>query len=71
LERFRTCFYRPLLSSSDNFERWTRKGRPDADARAGEIYQRTLDQYQPPPLDDAIREELEEFVIRRRAELGD
>jgi trimethylamine--corrinoid protein Co-methyltransferase len=71
MERFRTCFYRPLLSSSDNFERWKRNGLLDTNARAEKIYQRTLDEYQPPPLDDAIREELEEFVIRRRAELGD
>ncbi len=26
MERFRTCFYRPLLSSSDNYERWMRNG---------------------------------------------
>ena len=30
-----------------------------------------LDEYEAPPLDDAIREELEDYVIRRRAELGD
>ena len=30
LERFRTCFYRPLLSSTENFERWQRKGGADA-----------------------------------------
>ena len=34
MERFRTCFYRPLLSSSENFERWKRNGGQDAaDAR--------------------------------------
>ena len=27
LERFRDCFYRPLLSSNENFERWKRKAR--------------------------------------------
>jgi trimethylamine--corrinoid protein Co-methyltransferase len=27
--------------------------------------------YEPPPLDDGVRAELEEFVVRRRAELGD
>ena len=43
----------------------------DASARAAKIYQKTLDEYEPPPLDDAIRAELEEYVIRRRAELGD
>ncbi|MEJ7706580.1 MAG: trimethylamine methyltransferase family protein [Nocardioidaceae bacterium] len=26
MERFRTCFYRPFLSSSDNYERWMRGG---------------------------------------------
>jgi len=71
MERFRTCFYRPLLSSSDNFERWKRNGLLDTNARAGTIYRKALDEYEPPPLDDAIREELEEYVIRRRAELGD
>ena len=34
LERFRDCFYRPLLSSTENFERWERNGAQDAAARA-------------------------------------
>jgi trimethylamine--corrinoid protein Co-methyltransferase len=71
MERFRTCFYRPLLSSSANYERWLRNGGKDTAARAGEIVAKTLDEYEPPPLDDAIRAELEEYVVRRRAELGD
>ena len=71
LERFRTCFYRPLLSSSANYERWMRGGGLDAAARATEIYQKKLAEYEPPPLDDAIREELAEYVVRRRTELGD
>ena len=28
LERFRECFYRPLLSSTENFERWKKQRRP-------------------------------------------
>jgi trimethylamine--corrinoid protein Co-methyltransferase len=71
MERFRTCFYRPFLSSSDNYERWVRKGARDTAARAGEIYQSRLEEYEQPPLDDAVREELEDYVLRRRAELGD
>mgnify|MGYP001381099879 FL=1 len=71
MERFRDCFYRPFLNSSDNFERWNRLGARDTAARAGEIVDKTLEEYEAPPLDDAIREELEDFVIRRRAELGD
>ena len=71
MERFRTCFYRPMLSSSENYERWMRNGGIDTAARADEIYQQKLEGYEPPPLDDAVREELEEYVVRRRAELGD
>ncbi len=71
MERFRTCFYRPFLSSSENYERWMRNGAKDTAARAAETARTKLDAYEPPPLDDAIREELEAYVVRRRAELGD
>ncbi len=71
MERFRTCFYRPLLSSSENYERWMRNGGNDANDRAAVAYQKTLAEYEQPAIDDAIREELEDYVIRRRAELGD
>ncbi len=71
MERFRTCFYRPMLSSSENYERWMRGGGADAAARAAKIYKARLAEYEQPPLDDAVRQELEEFVVRRRKELGD
>jgi len=71
MERFRDCFYRPMLSSSENYERWMRNGAKDTATRAGEIYTRKLEEYEQPPLDEAVREELEAYVTRRRAELGD
>jgi trimethylamine--corrinoid protein Co-methyltransferase len=71
LERFRECFYRPLLSSTENFARWEQNGGRDAAARAGEIWRKTLDEYEQPPMDEAVRAELGEYVVRRRAELGD
>ncbi|HXA61519.1 MAG TPA: trimethylamine methyltransferase family protein [Streptosporangiaceae bacterium] len=71
MERFRTCFYRPFLSSSKNYERWMRDGAEDTAARAGNIARTRLAEYEPPPLDEAIRAELEEYVTRRRTELGD
>ena len=71
LERFRDCFYRPLLSSTENFERWKRLGERDATARAGEIWRQKLEDYEPPAIDPALRQELADYVSRRRAELGD
>jgi trimethylamine--corrinoid protein Co-methyltransferase len=71
MERFRTCFYRPFLSSSDNYERWMRTGARDTAARASEIVAKRLAEYEQPPLDEAVRAELEDYVNRRRTELGD
>ena len=66
LERFRDCFYRPLLSSTDNFDRWTRNGGPGRGrARAAKIWRDTLEAYEEPPIDDAVKAELKEFVDRR------
>jgi len=71
MERFRECFYRPLLSSTANYERWLKLGGKDTTARAGEICAKTLADYEQPPIDDAIRDELADYVARRRTELGD
>lgn len=71
LERFRECFWRPALASTENFERWRKNGSHDANARAGTLWRAMLERYEQPPLDDAIRAELSEFVERRTRELGD
>jgi trimethylamine---corrinoid protein Co-methyltransferase len=71
MERFRDCFYRPMLSSTANFERWLKLGAKDTAARAGDIWRKKLAEFSPPPLDDSIRAELDDFVARRRRELGD
>src|SRR5438270_4304817 len=71
LERFRECFYRPLLSSTANYERWNRLGGRDATTRAAEISEKTLEEYVEPEMDQGLKDELKAFVDRRRTELGD
>jgi trimethylamine---corrinoid protein Co-methyltransferase len=71
LERFRDCFYRPLVSSTENYERWARNGGNDTAARASEVWRKTLDEYEEPPMEDDLRAELKAYVDRRRTELGD
>ncbi|HEV2967493.1 MAG TPA: trimethylamine methyltransferase family protein, partial [Candidatus Dormibacteraeota bacterium] len=46
-------------------------GGKDTAVRPGEIWRAKLAAYEPPPPDDAIRAELDDFVVRRRRELGD
>jgi trimethylamine--corrinoid protein Co-methyltransferase len=71
LERFRDCFWRPVIGTTDNFDRWTKAGRPDANERASTRWRDLVESYERPPLDDAVEEELLEFVERRTVELGD
>ena len=71
LERFRTCFYRPLLSSTENFERWQKRGGLDAADRAAVIWRETLEAYEAPAIDAELEAELRAFVTVRRRELGD
>ena len=71
MTRFRTCFYRPLLSSTENFERWKSKGSRDTAVRAGEIWRAAVESFVEPEMDGDVRGELVDFVKRRRHELGD
>jgi trimethylamine---corrinoid protein Co-methyltransferase len=71
LERFRDCFWRAPVASTENFDRWTRGGSLDHAARAARRVDELLEAYERPALDEAVEEELLEFVERRAAELGD
>ncbi|MDX1449029.1 MAG: trimethylamine methyltransferase family protein [Acidimicrobiia bacterium] len=70
LARYESAFYAPLLSDWQNFGTWTEGGSLSAETRANQIWKRALSEYEAPPLDDAIRSELEDFVGRRTAEGG-
>ena len=69
-DRFRTAFYKPLLSDWRNWESWVEGGSPTADKKAADLARAFLSEYAPPPIDDAVREELAEFTRRRVAEGG-
>ncbi len=70
LERYEHAFYAPLLSDWRNFETWSEDGSVDATQRANRICKQILADFEAPPLDPAIDEELQAFVDRRTAEGG-
>ena len=70
LARYETAFYAPLLSDWRNFESWQLAGGETATQRANRLYKAVLADFTPPPLDPAIREALDDFVLRRTAEGG-
>ena len=69
-ERFRDAFHRPMLSDWRNYETWEEAGKPEAPGRAATLATQFLAEYVPPPMDPAVREELEAFVAHRVAEGG-
>ncbi len=69
-DRFRDAFHRPMISDWRNYESWDEAGRPEAAAKAADLARLFLESYEPPPLDDAVRTELEAYVARRVAEGG-
>ena len=70
LERYETVFYDPLLSDWRNYESWREAGAPDAATRAHRIWKQLLADYTEPPLDPAVREELDAFIAKRKEEGG-
>ncbi|HUX72545.1 MAG TPA: trimethylamine methyltransferase family protein [Steroidobacteraceae bacterium] len=70
IERYQDAFYQPLLSNWQNYENWQLGGAKDATQRATDLWKRALREYQEPPMDGAVREALDAYVERRRAEIG-
>ena len=48
LERFRDCFWRPTVATTDNFDRWTRGGSLDHAARARQALARAAGELRAP-----------------------
>ena len=69
-DRFRTAFYKPMISDWRNYESWVEGGSPEAPAKANGIWKEMLAAYEPPPIDAAVDEELQAFVAKRKAEGG-
>jgi trimethylamine--corrinoid protein Co-methyltransferase len=68
--RYRSEFYRPMISDWRNYEAWAEAGRPEAAQKANQLVKAFLAAYEEPPLEPSIGDELAEFVSRRTAEGG-
>ena len=71
LERYEHAFYSPMVSDWQNNGAWQDSGSLTATQRATTIWQTALEDYEQPVLDDAIAEELDDYVARRKEEIGD
>ena len=67
--RFRSEFYASFVSDRQNYESWQLSGVGDAAQRANTLWKKVLKTYQPPPLDEGIRDAIQDFVIWREKAL--
>jgi len=68
--RYETAFYGPFLSDWRNYETWEDTGAVQTPERAHGLWKKILAEFEAPPMDQGIREELRDFVARRKAEGG-
>jgi len=69
-ERYETAFYSPFVSDWRNFEAWELAGGIWTAERAHRTFKQIINDFEAPPMDVAVREELAEFVARRKSEGG-
>ena len=70
LERYRNAFYKPMVSDWRNYETWSEAGSPTALDHAERLVDELLGAYEPPPMSDDARAELDDFTDRRISEGG-
>ncbi len=67
--RYQTAFYPSFLHDRRNFGQWQEAGSEDIVQRAYHLWPQIIRQYEQPPFDVAVKEELDDFVTRRAKEL--
>ncbi len=71
LANFEQAFYRSSVADNSSFEQWESEGARDAATRANAIWKSMLAEYEAPPIDEAVDEELREWIDRRKASFPD
>ncbi|MBD1205628.1 MAG: trimethylamine methyltransferase family protein [Rhodobacteraceae bacterium] len=71
MAHYETAFWDSELSDNEPFEKWEAAGSTDAATRANRAWKQRLAEYEAPPMEAGMREELEAFVARKKAEMAD
>ena len=69
MRHYEDAFYQHKVFSMANYEQWEEEGSEDSYKKANRVWKQMLKNYQAPALDDATAEELNAFVVQRRAEI--
>ena len=70
LARYEHAFYHPILTDTRNYETWAEQGGESAEIRANRIWKQMLAEYEKPPMDAGVEDQLIDFVARRKHEIS-
>lgn len=70
MQRYQSAFYEPLVSDWSNYGQWTENGSLTATQRANTIWKKIIKEFEPPPMDVAMFDEIQAFVEKRTSEGG-
>lgn len=71
MANYETAYYDATLSDSESCEKWEEEGAKDSYTRAYERWNRMLNEYEAPPIDEVVDEELRAYIAKRKEELPD
>ncbi len=71
LANFESAFFRSSIADNNSFEQWEIEGAQDSITRANALWKTTLAEYEAPPIDEAVDQELRDWVEQKKASFPD
>ncbi len=71
MRHYETAFWDSDLSDNEPFEKWEAAGSTDAATRANALWKKRLTEFEAPPLDQGIRDGLDDFIATRKESMAD
>lgn len=71
MQNFETAFWVSGQADVNSFEQWESEGSHDSITRAHQTWKRMLNEYEAPPLDEALDQQLTEWIAQRKASFPD
>jgi trimethylamine--corrinoid protein Co-methyltransferase len=66
-----TAYWESELNDDQSFESWSEEGGVDSMVRANRRWKKTLEDYEPPPMDESTDAALKDFMDKKKSSMED